>query len=139
MIGYHVVEERQTKKKPESSVVVAEKVSAENLPVSEELPKADQQLVSRAFNAPEALDAAPVVLESRAITSVSAAQLRLLSEAEPSTRPRTPVSTDWHPAFQKDFESLRTEAIRNPDSPENRATVNTLMEKRQQRLAREGR
>lgn len=157
MIGHYIIEERKAKKPPEPGVVVAEKVAAENLPVSETLPEADRQLVARVFNAPEELDAATAVPAARpaektavtekpnaaTVASTASPQAEkapaLLSEVEPSTQSKTPVSADWKPAFQKDFESLRTEAVRNPDSAQNRATVNTLMQKRQQRLAREGR
>lgn len=139
MIGYYVVEERKTRKKPEPDTVVAEKVSAEKLPVSETLPDADRRLVAHVFNAPETLDTATVVPDTRTAEPPSETHPALLSEVQSSAQPATPVTADWNPAFQKDFESLRTDAIRNPDSEQNRTTVNTLMQKRQQRLAREGR
>lgn len=139
IIGYQIVESRKAKKKPEPTVVVAEKVTAENLPISKELPEADRQLVARVFNTPEELDAAAVVPETRGAVKTSVVHPVLLSEVKFSEQPETTVTADWNPAFQKDFESLRTDAIRNPDSEQNRTTVNTLMQKRQQRLAREKR
>lgn len=138
VIIYHVIEERQVTKKPEPAVAVAEKVAAENLPVSANLPEADRQTVSRVFNTPEQLDAALTVPTPVSAEKLSVAHPALLSEAKSVEVAKTPVSTDWNPAFQKDFESLRTEAIRNPDSEQNRDTVKTLMQKRQQRLAQKG-
>lgn len=139
MIGDYVAEERKAKKKPEPTVVAAEKVAAENLPVSETLPEADRKLVAHVFNAPETLDTATVVPDTRAAEPPAVTHPALLSEVASFAQAATPVTADWNPAFQKDFESLRTDAIRNPDSEQNRTTVNTLMQKRQQRLAREGR
>ncbi len=54
---------------------------------------------------------------------------------KPATEPKPSKVTDLY--FWDDFASLRTETVRNPDSPENRATVETIMQKRAQRLAEE--
>ena len=37
--------------------------------------------------------------------------------------------------FWEDFASLRTDAVRNPDSEQNRATIEAIFQKRSQRLA----
>jgi len=61
---------------------------------------------------------------------------RLLSDVEkpPAPQPlKEPVPVEsLH--FHADYASLRTDAIRNPNSPENRAGVVSLMEARQRRL-----
>lgn len=139
LIGFHAIESRKAKKKPEPAVVSAEKLTAENLPVDQALSESDRKLVFRAFDAPEELDAAAVVPENQATDQLFAVHPALLSEIEPAEPFRKSVTAEWNPSFQKDFESLRTEAVRNPDSEQNRATVNALMQKRQQRLAGERR
>ncbi len=135
VIGWHIIEARKAKHILEPCVYVAEKTDAENLPVAENLPKADRQFVLRAFNAPEELDTALIALETRSVDKAAVVHPALLSEIEPSLAVKKSVTANWKPAFQKDFESLRSEAIRNPDSEQNRTTVKTVMQKRQQRLA----
>lgn len=142
IIVYHVVEDRKAKKVPEPVATVAEKMPASQLPVSDELTEADQQIVSRAFEAPEELDTAesPTLTLRSEPFSVKEKPTGRLSEIS------TPVSlAEAKPAdttpmyFVDDFSSLRTDAVKNPDSAQNRATVTTLMQKRQTRLARDGR
>jgi len=140
IIIYQISEERQAKKKPEPSITVAQKVTADQLPISEELPEKDRQLVARVFDAPEDLDASIIASVSATAALVSTARPVRLSEIEPVQPVKAePLSDEWEPYFKKDFESLRTDAVLNPDSEQNRAVVKTLMQKRQQRLARDGR
>lgn len=63
----------------------------------------------------------------------------LLSDVEKPSAPQPlaePVAADsLH--FRQDYASLRTDAVRNPDSPENREGVVSLMEARQRRLGQQ--
>jgi hypothetical protein len=64
----------------------------------------------------------------------------LLSDVKRSSSPlpkREPVAAESL-YFWKDYASLRTDAIRNPDSAENRAGVVSLMKMRQRRLGQQG-
>jgi hypothetical protein len=138
IIAYQVAEHRRIKAEAQAEIPpVAEKVTADQLPVATNLPALDRQLVSKAFASPETLDQASVTSSTEAVQR-PATRPTLLSETMSAGSPEA-VETDGHQDayFQKDFESLRTDAVRNPDSEQNRATVNTLMLKRQQRLAKE--
>lgn len=135
IIAYQIAEHRRIKAESKPEIPVAEKVAAAQLPVATNLPESDRQLVSKAFASPETLDSSVTVQTSNSVARPAERPV-LLSEIEPVKPPvATNSATGGQDAyFQKDFESLRTDAIRNPDSPENRATVTALMLKRQQRL-----
>lgn len=135
IITYQIAEHQRIKAASKPENPVAEKVATDQLPVATNLPESDRQLVSTAFASPETLDSAVAVQGSNSVVRPMERPV-LLSEIEPvQPAVSTNSATGGQDAyFQKDFESLRTDAIRNPDSPENRATVTALMLKRQQRL-----
>ena len=140
MITYYVVEDRRKDVKEEPAITVAEKIPASQLPVSDELTEADQQIVSRAFEAPEELDTAenPTRTPRPELLSVKEKPTGRLSEISTPVSMAEAKPADTTPMyFVDDFSSLRTDAVRNPDSEQNRTTINTLMKKRQQRLAQE--
>jgi len=111
----------------------------------------DQTLVDAVLESPEKFDEAVVESaepkeEAGAIESVNPAvpactlpvgkDRHLLSDIEkpPAPQPlKEPVAAESL-YFWKDYASLRTDAIRNPDSAENRAGVAALMKTRQRRL-----
>ncbi len=135
IITYYVVEDRKAKQEPEPKVTVAEKVLAKDLPVSEELSEADHQVVSKAFASPEDLDA-PASPEAVTVKPASKMEPIPFPEAELSEKSIVSKPEDTTPPYFHDaFASLRTDAVKNPDSTQNRATVKTIMQKRQQRLA----
>jgi outer membrane biosynthesis protein TonB len=101
-------------------------------------PATEQALVDSVFESPEQFEAVAVVAEDPApVLSEQEATPRpkLLSEVkkpQPSARPEPVDITTLH--FWKEYASVRTPAIRDPDSAENRAGIISLMKARQQRL-----
>ena len=95
----------------------------------------DQSLLDSVLESPERLDGLAVD-ESPVEPLAVAPRPQLLSEVE---RPevaraeREPVAAESL-YFWKDYASLRKDAIRDPDSEENRAGVVSLMKARQGRL-----
>ena len=105
----------------------------------------EQAFLDSVLESPERLDGA--VAESAVpvgqagspryeVTLPTGKERHLLSDVEkpPAPQPlKEPVPVEsLH--FHADYASLRTDAIRNPNSPENRAGVVSLMEARQRRL-----
>lgn len=132
MIAVHIVERQKEKAEAKPSITVAEKVA--QLPVNSQLSETDRQLAERAFQAPEELDSA--IASNSLVSPVPPQRPTMMSEVnvqEPTNR--APAGDDQY--FQKDFESLRTDAVKNPDSEQNRATIKKLMEMRQRRLSGE--
>ena len=110
-------------------------------------PVAEQEFLDSVLESPEMLDGESLtakVAEERGTgeagvpvcTLPTGKERHLLSDVEkpPAPQPlKEPVSVEsLH--FHADYASLRTDAIRNPNSPENRAGVVSLMEARQRRL-----
>jgi len=118
----------------------------------------DQRLVDAVLESPERLDAEDVAAMDTAglekegglagnpryeggsavpvCTLPTGRERHLLSDVEkpPAPQPlKEPVAADSL-QFRKEYASLRKDAIRNPDSAENRAGVVSLMEARQRRL-----
>jgi len=139
LLAYQIAEHRKVSKKPVAEIAQVQKVPEGRMPGSENLPEKDRLMADRVFSAPETLDAdsAASVSNTGAVEAVSHTQP--MSEILPVQPPEEGLrDTETNPPyFHNDFASLRTDAVRNPDSPENRATVNALMLKRQQRLAKE--
>lgn len=130
------IESRQVKKRVNSEITGAEKVSAGQLPISQKLPEKDRQLVARVFDAPEKLDAVEAVSRSNIQGVEPVCHPPLMSKTADGGATRIeiqPPETNT-PYFHKDFESLRTDAVSNPDSVQNRTTVTALMQMRQRRL-----
>ncbi len=125
---------------------------------------ADQELVDTIMEAPEKFDSVlkssdqpdskPELLERPDLSVVAVAneasspeaggvgdsvssvsRTNMLSAVEkPTLRPQEePVSAE-NLYFHEDYSSMRKDAVRDPDSPENRAGVVALMKARQQRL-----
>ncbi len=110
--------------------------------------EADQQLLDSVLESPEVLDGEDLATKERkghkkgegstvpVCTLPTGKDRQLLSDIEKPEAPRPleePVAADsLH--FREDYASLRTDAVRNPNSPENRAGVVSLMEARQRRL-----
>lgn len=102
----------------------------------------DQGLVDSVVESPERLEASvmesvgDLQAEAPSPESVDSPRPQLLSEIEKpllSQAKPEPVSIETlH--FWSDYESLRADAIRDPESAENRAGVVSLMEARQRRL-----
>jgi len=121
-------------------------------PVVAARPAAEQGFLDSVLESPEVLDGAAGQAggqryeasqpEGQAgsprykVTLPTGKERHLLSDVEkpPTLRPlEEPVAADsLH--FREDYASLRTDAVRNPNSPENRAGVVSLMEARQRRL-----
>jgi len=135
-ITLHIVEKRRTKEEPGPEIAVAKKVT--QLQLADDLSTSDRRIAERAFHAPEEMDAVSTASAEAnvAVRPPERPSGSLLSEME-FVEPETlgPAGNDQY--FQKDFESLRTDAVRNPDSAQNRATVNRIMQIRQQRLQQE--
>jgi len=137
LIAYQSVEHRQrADNKAESADIAVQKMTSEQLPVDQTLPVSDRQLADQAFRSPETLDGSAVSKSlAGSANPLCSTQVVRLSDLAPE--PQVTVTDGTQDAyFQKDFESLRTDTFRNPDSEHNRAIVNTLMIKRQQRLNR---
>jgi len=144
MLIYSFVEHRKETEnlRTDSATTAVEKVTADRLPIAAELPVADRRLAEQAFKSPEKLDASEPGTSADTGTPAGRPPERplLLSAIEPDESSPFPAANtvgNQDRYFQKDFESLRTDAVRNPDSAQNRATVKTLMQKRQQRLDRQ--
>ncbi len=134
---YHIVEDLKLRKDPEPPATTAQKISPDELPISEEVVAQDRALLEKTFKTPEALDAAEVVTSSTA-SAPPIERPTLMSEIDfPEKAPKPPVDTKKLPYFHAGFASLRTDAVRNPDSEQNQKTVTRLMQMRQQRLQRE--
>lgn len=112
--------------------------------VATQRPAAEQALVDAVLESPERLDA-PVVESAKPVREEpvplicmlpTGKERHLLSDIEKPPSPqrlKEPVAAESL-YFWKDYASLRKDAIRNPDSPENRAGVVSLMQARQRRL-----
>ena len=108
----------------------------------------DQQLLDSVLESPETLDGKSFGVRRQpkgdgalasavpVCTLPTGKERHLLSDVEKPPAPRPlaePVAADsLH--FRKEYASLRTDAVRNPNSPENRAGVVSLMQARQRRL-----
>jgi len=121
-------------------------------PVVAARPVAEQEFLDSVLESPEVLDGAAGQASGRRheasepegqaesplyeVTLPTGRERHLLSDVVKPEAPRPlkePVSADsLH--FREDYASLRTDAVRNPNSPENRAGVVSLMEARQRRL-----
>lgn len=103
-----------------------------------ERPAAERDVLDAALESPEAMDRAATDAEPAVPVCPlpTGSGRHLLSDIEkpPTPQPlKEPVKIE-NLYFHADFASLRTEAVRNPDSPENRAGVVSLMKARQRRL-----
>ena len=113
-------------------------------PVVAERLAAEQEFLDAVLESPERMDGAVAasaepggeVTEMLVCTLPTGKERRLLSDIEkpPAPRPlKEPVSAESL-YFWNDYASLRKDAIRNPDSEENREGVVSLMKTRQRRL-----
>jgi len=127
-------------------------------PCGFERSEGDQRLVDAVMESPEALDAEGLAATGRTerkeetgqagspryegesavpvCTLPTGKERHLLSDIEKPPAPQPleePVAADSL-QFRKDYASLRKDEIRNPNSPENRAGVVSLMEARKRRL-----
>jgi len=133
---FWIIDDHKSKNDAVAPAVTAQTVSAGQTIAAEGLTTQDHCLVQRVFNSPEKLDADGAVSLSNTDVVEAVRHPLLMSEIEP-VQPIAVAAytTENRPLyFQKDFESLRTDAVRNPDSAQNRATVSALMQKRHQRL-----
>lgn len=123
-------------KPAKDGITATESVQA---PILETGSAADQKVLQTALESPEGfqtlekdeVESEPVIRQEK--------PRKLLSEVERPARERVqkePVAaSDLY--FWKDYESLRKEEIRNPDSKENREGVVALMKARQRRVGQE--
>ena len=111
-----------------------------------ERPAAEQGFLDSVLESPEVLDGESLATKERrdhkegssvpVCTLPTGKERHLLSDVVKPEAPQPleePVAADsLH--FRKEYASLRTDAVRNPNSPENRAGVVSLMKARQRRL-----
>ncbi len=99
----------------------------------------DQKILRDALESPENFQTLEKSEEISAEPVVQEERPKLLSEVERPARERVqkePVAAESL-YFWKDYESLRKDEIRNPDSTENREGVVALMKARQRRVTQE--
>jgi hypothetical protein len=108
-------------------------------PESENMTPTDQDLVQSVFDNPQEVDALPAHNAS--------ALAREMLVNRPALMPATLENTSEHgvyldlakmreePPMAESFYSLRTDAVRNPYSEQNRAAVNSIMKSRQKRIS----
>lgn len=118
-----------SKKNPSAQVAVA--------PDADTFTDQDRKLVNQVFDNPHLIDA-PLPQQTRSSTVVhpeNEASLPTFANNPPSNI-NQPIESTILTANQESFASLRTDVIRNPDSEQNKATAQTIMEMRQKRVER---
>lgn len=125
-----------------------EELSAESTSLEEHLEEfmpEQRAMISAALSdpdrrPPEAKATAPIAtsLASDDVTPSVEAQTeqREILSAEQIERELEESSKYWK-AYLADYSSLRTESVRNPDSEQNRATINAIVEARNARLRKD--
>ena len=93
-----------------------------------------------AFRDPDAIEQQPTELQEKESQSVKAPEVTYVPPQVPSDNLPPKPRTSAQLALKKrldDYKSLRKPAVCDPQSPENRALVTSIVEKRKARLAQE--
>ena len=131
-----------------AAVLITKQINKNEEPTVSTRTVAEQRLEEKVLNNPERYLATKEDTEEFLLTAKNTENIetkvfvsqevprQLLSEVKretPEKKEREPVHIDSL-YYRKSYASLRKDEIRNPDSPENRAGVVSLMEARQRRL-----
>ena len=120
--------------KEEPAEVAPEGAAAQaQAPVSEAMAPTDAELVASVYETPADLDAEEGAVPAVMPVADVLGRSRELPPAEPKRKGISMVSLE-DPVFWSDFESIRTDEVRNPDSELNRQKVISIMKMRQRRL-----
>jgi len=145
------VMEHREKKKEDVLVVEIEPLPAV-APDADTYSAQDRELVRQVFDEPETLDAERASLPhnwKRVVTDLAQEATKanhgntdrpaLMSAQFQGTENETieagSEQVQSPPSMVESFASLRTDAVRNPDSEQNQAAVKSIMQKRQNRIA----
>lgn len=107
--------------------------------ISEAVSEPDQKVLNAALKSPETFRAEDADSTLPEIPPVPSERPRMLSEVKKPEKQKTkrnPVAVETLP-FHHDYQSMRKEEIRNPDSKENRQGVVSLLQARQRRTGNE--
>ncbi len=135
-----ILEHRE--KKQDIAIVELPKPMTAVAPDSEHYTTQDQKLVQQVFDHPKTLDSADTSKNSIVDETTVPSSTSLVSSqfkgtgihGEPQDINRIQATTSHFDGFA----SLRTDAVRNPDSQQNQATVKSIMGKRQRRVSQLG-
>ena len=138
IITHYAMESRNQKKEQEAAKVEEPPAAA---PVADTLAPMDQALVNQVFDDPETLDSVPEPVPAKALDHHASLANRpplMPPKIEETDKREAYLESDAMkaaPPYVKGFASLRTDAVRNPDSEQNRAAVRSIMKKRAQRIS----
>ena len=122
----------------ESEAIVAEPPSAEIAvtPDAETYSQADRQLVQQVFENPQTMDDARNQPTASSVLAAHPANGATMSSTENESIPLNESTETIHvpPKNVESFASLRTDAVRNPESEQNQTTAKKIMQMRQRRV-----
>lgn len=132
-----VVKHRETKRETVSEDTKSVPAVA---PDAETFSPQDRELVGQVFDEPELLDSRPVpaiplvaIHDEDGRPAMMSAQTQGVDKEMDGAEP-----VQEQPLLIESFASLRTDAVRNPESEQNQATVKKIMGMRQRRVAELG-
>ena len=127
---------RKHQETQEAVVLKEAKVPTAIVPDAETYEPKDRELVQQVFEEPERFDSALPKTVSVAVASRPEGTIFMPDLAvNMIEKPRDPRTISMSSEEIDSFTSLRTDAVRNPESEQNQATVRTLMKMRQRRVS----